>query len=334
MSEPMSPESARELLEADWANIVELVTAGQPLSARHRKMLEDRAGAPSAKVAPAETSPRVESPPPLQAPPPAAAAPEGRMVYTRAQLEAWGAVYETKQRQIRRWLNVGADAGDPTPIDSPGRMPSWWERMRGIGRLNHRCPEKILAAARKAGPLETAPVPENSPEQRPAPLVNGEEGDRPDLAEGEEVKIARGQVAVASEELEVARVNMRLHPDEPRWRDNYTYWARQLNAAMETFRKHKSEDRENQKARGLVISRAEVTTNAYALIKMLGKMRATMVRGVRAELRMARPDLPDEVLDLVAASIEKVRGVEEQIFRRLAEVKSESDLSGALGGIA
>ena len=38
---PITPEIAKELLEADAANVIELVKAGQPLSARHLAAIEN-----------------------------------------------------------------------------------------------------------------------------------------------------------------------------------------------------------------------------------------------------------------------------------------------------
>jgi hypothetical protein len=255
-----------------------------------------------------------------------------RVVYTGAQLAAWGERYGTGVRQVRRWLNVGREAGDPTPFDEPAKMPSWWERMRGIGKLSHRCPEKILAAARRAEAAEGLRNAEcgmrNGEQTETTPVSSGVgvlSDERPDLEEGEEVRIARQQVAVAAEELEVARLKMRALPEEPRWKDNYSYWSRQLQAAMKTFKEHKSEDREAQKARGNLISKAEVMNDAYELVKMLAKMRASLVKTVRTELKMARVDMPDDLLELVGATIERVAVGQEEIFRNLGSAKEGDD---------
>ena len=52
-----------------------------------------------------------------------------------------------------------------------------------------------------------------------------------------------------------------------------------------------------------------------------------MVKSVVADLRLARPDLPADLAELIAATIETVRRREEELFLDLQALKSPDDVS-------
>lgn len=85
---------------------------------------------------------------------------------TAEQIARWESLYDTKRRQLFRYLATGREKGRPCPLDHPAQMPGWWAAC-----MKQRVPTKILTAAQHAAaqtgtPASEAPAPEPPP---PAP---------------------------------------------------------------------------------------------------------------------------------------------------------------------
>jgi hypothetical protein len=65
-----------------------------------------------------------------------------QVVEYRRRMDDYAGIYETALRTVKRWAATGREAGDPCPLDEPGKMPAWWTR-----HMKHRVPDSILRAA-------------------------------------------------------------------------------------------------------------------------------------------------------------------------------------------
>lgn len=66
--------------------------------------------------------------------------------------------YRTKERMVRRWVQIGGDNGDPCPLMDPAAMPDWFRRNMA----------KPVNSMMRAGIDEW--VAKNAPEQPPPPM--------------------------------------------------------------------------------------------------------------------------------------------------------------------
>jgi len=64
---------------------------------------------------------------------------------TAEQIVRWESLYDTKRRQLFRYIATGREKGRPCPLDHPAQMPAWWGAC-----MKQRVPTKILAAAQRA----------------------------------------------------------------------------------------------------------------------------------------------------------------------------------------
>lgn len=77
--------------------------------------------------------------------------------------------YGASARTVKRWVKIGREADDATPLDDPLRMRSWWARCMKL-----RCPAGVVGAeveALKAAPEKVAERPEEVPVVEGVPEV-------------------------------------------------------------------------------------------------------------------------------------------------------------------
>ncbi len=302
---PITPDIAAELLEADDVNIIELVKAGQPLTARHEKRLKEIAKRTSPALTPAA--------------PPASEAPVATFELTtedrptelsRAILDEWERIYQTGSRQLRRWWQEGA------PLHLPTEMPKWWEGERAAGRKKWGVPERILIAAKSATPSDE-PAAEITPTpaapsvavipQTSAPInledFDPEEGDR--LRELKQIQAAR---------FAQLRDALRAGHDTTLIETKYV-------RLCETVDKMESRVSERLKKRGLYVLRPEIERDVAKAAEMIRSMGESEVRRV---LELC-PGLPHEFREQVAAAIKRVSSARAGVFRMLKSLKSPDD---------
>jgi hypothetical protein len=301
----ITPEIARELLEADAANIIELVKAGQPLSARHRATMEQIAKQAAKPAAPAPSAPSIEAP----LPPAAGPRPE----LTTAQLNAWAATYQTSARQCRRWFHEGA------PLSDPAAMPAWWETERAAGRKRWTVPDKILAAARAANPAgqftrPTAAAPGPTPRAAADPITDPAVGI--DLAEYDPEEGDRLRELKTIQAARYAEMARALKDGS----DASVLETRYLKLT-ETLDKMESRVTERLKKRGLFILRPDIERDLAKAAELQRQMTESEVRRV-IELC---PNLSAEARADVTAAILRVGEARRRVLRNLASLKSADD---------
>ena len=155
---------AKELLETNFANVCAKLTAGGTLTTAEAKMLAEHASRPDAAPLPPEAAAPVQPEAAPETPPPAAGE------ATATQIAHWETIYETKRRQLYRYISTGREKGYECPLDQPARMPEWWARC-----MKQRVPVNILAAASRAA-RETGAAPESpapAPETTAITLTEG-----------------------------------------------------------------------------------------------------------------------------------------------------------------
>src|SRR5262249_32355957 len=74
-------------------------------------------------------------------------------------LKDYAATYRRSVRQIKRWIKAGRYAKPPVmpPLDAPGEMLAWWNRMLAIGQLKQKPPVVLeqFAIAQSKGDAPT-----------------------------------------------------------------------------------------------------------------------------------------------------------------------------------
>ena len=123
-----------KVLEKDLANIVKKASAGAPLTARERALIE------------AEKSKRAKPTAPKAAPRVRPKAKSGRSAMTGyvESYQWYAARYGSARRTVMRWVKTGKEMQpDPIlcPLDEPTKMRGWWAAC-----MTQRCPPGIIAA--------------------------------------------------------------------------------------------------------------------------------------------------------------------------------------------
>jgi hypothetical protein len=194
----------------------------------------------------------------------------GRVAY-RKHLRDYVTVFDTKVRQIKRWVAAGKAAvddngdpcPDPPPLDDPPAMAAWWEK-----HMTQRVPAKLLSLA------VAATLPANQESDR-TESVNVNELNVDEL---NSLRQARRYLAALDAKLTAAYAG----GDEAAIRR----WQKPFNEALESVRKLEASERDAAKAAGEVIPRAELFSELSQLIEVLRQMQSTMRRRI---LRPASP---------------------------------------------
>ncbi|XHR27538.1 MAG: hypothetical protein ACFUZC_16530 [Chthoniobacteraceae bacterium] len=350
----LNPEDAKKILDADLRNLVRKVSEGGVLSAAERSMLQNcavpggeakgkRAAALLTKygtgarltaselaeireVYPAFT---MEAAPDSSAP----AAPAltltaepspsvGDAGLSRAQLNAWGELYGTQHRQLRRWIARGKERNDPCPLDYPEQMPSWWERCMDKPK---RAPDKVLAAAansarsKKAEDVPAVEQGSSTPPDADTPSAPAQNFIAINLSDFDGVEADAVRVFTRSFAAITAQID-----EAYRLRDDalISKLTTRQERTGESLRKAKVAAEAEAKRRGELLSRSEVYHEVSAALAALQVMRDHMATRIKAEM----PDLTPEQLDHLGASIEAVRALEDDILRNVSAYKSVKDV--------
>lgn len=239
---------------------------------------------------------------------------------TRQQLDAWGELYGTQHRQLRRWIARGRERNDPCPLDRPAEMPGWWERNMSKPKVP---PEKVLAAARQAqgAGKPSSPADSGQPQSSVPPPVNAV---APlDLAnvggtEGEAVIFCRKIVAAIQTQLQEAY----LAGAESRIQSLHSRYER----ALESLRKQEKAAEAKAIKNGELLSKADVLNEVATALAALKTMRESMAKRVVAEVTSLAP----EQAEAIRQAIEAVRAREDDILRNLSLYKTPADVLFAL----
>jgi len=192
MSQKVTPELAAKVIRADLKNIIDKVGAGKPLSGVERslfdalrldsedlvkrrqlallakwtggKRLNSSELAEISELLPVEAIP--EEPP--------AVPKKARNGYLHPY-KYYEALYGKNVRTIKRWVALGKEPDekgktDPTPLDDPLDLRSWWGR-----NMSQQCPPGILAAAVAHTKTQRAAEPKSDETPEIAPAVEPEE---------------------------------------------------------------------------------------------------------------------------------------------------------------
>ena len=245
---------------------------------------------------------------------------------TRAEEQRAEQLYGRKWRQIRRWFEKGAAAGDPCPLFEPTKMPAWWTR-----HSTWRVPAEIEAAAIAATREELTassessptaspddPTPPASPSSRsakaPPPPEPGKSIDLEDFdpEEGDRLRELKQIQAARFADL---KATLKLGGDSTLAETKYI-------RLCETVDKIETRVTERLKKRGLYILREEVERDLAANSEFLRQSHAAMIRRVREQCPSLNPEQRAEV----AAAIERARASEERILARLNSFQNGDDL--------
>ena len=270
------------------------------------------------------TPPAPAGPSLVLTPAPSPAAGDGSI--TRAQLDAWGALYGVKHRQLRRWIERGEEKSDPCPLDEPMRMPLWIDK--NIEKVRGEMREKVQAAANAAARLVSPPSPvpaasdkavEGCPPPPPTIPVVPTMMAPLDLAtvggvEGESVDTFRQLFAATKKQL----VDAYGKGDD----DRINSLTRRLEKTGESLRKHEVQAEARARRAGELLSRPEVITEVAALVNMMRLMREQRVKRVASQMT----DLTPDQLARLDRALNEVGEREEDILRNARLVKGPEDV--------
>lgn len=116
----------------------------------------------------------------------------------REKYSVYAAKYGKSLRSVKLWVSDGRKAGDPPPLDEPGKMAAWWQR-----NMVNKVPDGILKHSAGEAPLLELPI---QRKEEPLAKVVGvkRQGKEPD-EEAEEVDLA-----VLEEEMGLEQTLVRL----------------------------------------------------------------------------------------------------------------------------
>jgi hypothetical protein len=114
---------AQQLLETDFANLCGKLSAGGNLTTSERKMLEGNltTGAKATPISASPAAPDIEQ---LASTP--EALPNGEA--SAGQIALWEQIYDTKRRQLYRYIATGRELGIPCQQDSTAALAVWWAK--------------------------------------------------------------------------------------------------------------------------------------------------------------------------------------------------------------
>lgn len=195
-ADPLTPDVAQKVLQANLRNQVAKVAAGDTLPSSERAHFETAAiGAPTveelarlkaarqsalirkwatggklsreemAEIQPILPPQILASPPVISADSPAAPPPSSRLKYDHDYAH-YAAAIGVSERTIKRWAAAGKSVGEIFPFDAPGEALDWWSRHR-----KNTPPVELVnwVASTTAQPAATPSVSVVTPGASPAP---------------------------------------------------------------------------------------------------------------------------------------------------------------------
>lgn len=231
----------------------------------------------------------------------------GRARYDRP-LGEYEEIFGTKLRQLKQYILIGKEAADPLtgrpktdlpPFDQPEKMAGWWAR-----NMKHRAPARILALATARSAEEQAPG-------DPGLDVGDYEGQFADA-----LKEARTLLAVATaqwKEASKSGVEARVEICQRRF-------LRALRAVKET----EQAVREDQKASGDLIPKAEIFPEISELLQVLRHMRSTRRRRTLASINLDSLLSTDRetAANMIGDAVDAAHESEDKVLRRLSQFGS------------
>jgi hypothetical protein len=229
----------------------------------------------------------------------------GRQQYKHT-LDHYGKIFKRHPRVIKRWIAIGkavvenaVPAPDPPPLDDLPSFIIWWEK-----RMSQRVPADILALAVPAAAQPTAG--ETTTESLDVSSLDVDNLDSLRQARRYLLAIDRKLSAAytAGDEVAIKR------------------WQKPFNEASDSVRKLEAAARDDAKARGEVLPRAQVFTEISTLLETLRQMRSTMGRRIKARLS----DLPPDSLERIGAVVDQERESEDSVLRRASIFQSMEEV--------
>lgn len=187
----LPPDLARKVLGADLRNIVKKAGDGATLTSQERNLIREflsekiepeellatrrnsllQMWAAGRKLSPDEFA-EIADHLPAEARTPTKSAPDLVLEATpatvpgkyRHKIAHYATFYEQSDRTIKRWIGSGRKKDDPTPLDDPILMPSWFPRHH-----KHRVPEILLKRAAEARAVAPDAVPAETTESEAPP---------------------------------------------------------------------------------------------------------------------------------------------------------------------
>lgn len=352
MSEPIpqiSPDLAAKVLAADTRNAIKNVGDGGTLPAAHRREMKVAALTPSAAkearvaslvqkwVAGGELTPEqraevLEAHPDFDFGPVSSSSDSTNEHVSVAehisaeQIAEWQRTYDTKRRQIYRWLKIGRQKKDPCPLSDPGAMPKWWAR-----NMKHVAPEKLALAAAKVAIVENLEKnlgaetgAADAPSHGAGMVMNLNVGE---MGEGEAVRQARQIVAMCYGKLAEA---MNAEPPDLAAAQ---LWQVRWEKSVEALRKQERDDREARKQAGELLPKGQLLTEAAQLLEALRLAHGSMGVKIIAELGKKAEGRKRRVLQLIEpdliSAIETVRCREAELFASLETFGSRTAVGEA-----
>lgn len=238
----------------------------------------------------------------------------GKLGYAHP-LAHYEAVYGTKVRQIKNWLDRGRPEGgkeDLPPLDSPKDMPTWWVR----NYPNRSVPAKIHHAARRAEQeafSSGAAVPEKNPTNQtskpdtatPGPVNTGATPaalrDAVDFTQVAPMDMA-GAVDDQRRVLAILQRDYKQALSDPNADDaTITMRANRVDKCLERLRKIEGSLEEWRKSRGELIAIGDVHADWSNLLVALRNIRERMPDDVASNL--PNPGLPVDVFAKIQDSL-------------------------------
>jgi hypothetical protein len=219
---------------------------------------------------------------------------------SQVELQPLAKKFNRGWRQVRRWISLGRERGDPCPVHNPDLLLQWWRR-----NMRRMPPAHIVRLAVDASvPNGAQAVPSPPSMETPIDLKTI------DLAEGDQVRQMRRLVQGIYSALEQGYLRGSPEIDS---------LSRRYEKASDMLRKLEIADREAQRQRGGLLPREQVERDATTMAEMLFVMRESMVRRV---LELC-PGLSAEHRQMVADAIAKVRAYEDKMFQRIDKLTGE-----------
>lgn len=224
--------------------------------------------------------------------------PLGRVRYAKDNLSDYETVFATKVRQIKNWIATGRAAEQPElpPLDAPHEMAAWWAK-----HMKQKVPAKLmlLASQKRSGSDGAA-------------TATTIDLTKLESAAGDALRQARAIRMAAETHLSQAYASGKDEQIEIHQRR----WIR----AVEQERKLEGAAREDAKATGALIPKAELLPELSAYLEVGKQMKRSARRRICAKFQF---DLSPALLEALGAEIEKELARGDAVLRQL---KSFRDL--------
>jgi hypothetical protein len=225
--------------------------------------------------------------------------PSGRANYEKQNLIEYESVFATKVRQIKNWIALGkaAKPAELPPLDSPGEMAAWWTR-----HMKQRVPAKLIALASQ----KTSGAAPNSSIVDLTKLVG---------AVGDALRKARAVRMATDQHLTEAYAS----GDDTKIEICQRRWLR----AVEQERKLETAAREEAKASGDLIPRAELLPELSQFLEVMHQMRRSARRRILARFHV---DLSPELAEALGIAIEQELERGDAVLRQLKQFRTLEEI--------